>query len=221
MTELVTATHAEPRPRCVAGVDSTKRGWIAVVLENGRVSEVRLLQGSDTTFSELGAATVVAIDMPIGFGPRAADTLARERVGGSSVFAIPEEEKFAEPFGPGRGISAQAHALGTRIRHVTEVAASDRRFREVHPEVCFWAMNGERRLVYRKKSAGGALERMALLERAGIEIATKLLDDAARAPLDDVLDAAACAWTAQRIAANEAESLPPGAVGGQSGVIWY
>jgi hypothetical protein len=51
---------------------------------------------------------------------------------------------------------------------------------------------------------------MALVNKAGIVIGKQPLGTAARAPLDDVLDAAACAWTGRRIIAGEAESLPPG-----------
>ena len=60
-------------------------------------------------------------------------------------------------------MSAQAHALGPRILHVTRLAESDARIYEVHPEVSFRAMNGGRPLAYRKKWAGGALERIELL----------------------------------------------------------
>ena len=117
----------------------------------------------------------------------------------------PSESKFDAPFGEGGGISAQAHALGDRIRHVTALAAGDPRFREVHPELCFTAMNGMKRLKFRKKSAGGAFERLALLQKHGINIDRGSLGKAATVPLDDLLDAAACAWTAAR---KDAISLP-------------
>ena len=216
------ALDTSGRRRWVAGVDGTKGGWLAVVLDGGKITAVHRIAGIDSDFAELAGAEVIAIDIPIGFGPRAADKLAREKVRGSSVFAIPEEANFAQPFGPGRGISAQAFALGPRIDHVTRLAAGDARFREVHPEVCFWAMNGEQRLAYSKKSAGGALERIALLEAQGIVIDRSMLGEASRAPLDDVLDATACAWTASRIAKKKARSFPdpPEAVGGLQIAIW-
>lgn len=137
----------------VAGVDGTKRGWVAVVLAGGRFLEARLIEGVEASFDDLADVGRIAIDVPIGYGPRQADGLARALVGGSSVFAIPAQEKFDAPFAEGGGISAQAHALGDRVRHVTTLAAHDMRFREVHPELCFTAMNDMRRLKYRKKSA--------------------------------------------------------------------
>ena len=154
----------------VAGVDGCKRGWVAVVLIDGRFREARLIEGVESSLSELADMQRIAIDIPIGYGPRAADGLARAVVGGSSVFSIPERERFEAPFAEGGGISAQAHALGDRIRHVTDLAAGDKRLREVHPEVCFAGMNGMKRLKFRKKSAGGAFERLGLLRRHGINI---------------------------------------------------
>ena len=204
----------------VAGVDGCKRGWVAVVLIDGRFREARLIGGVESSFEELADTTRIAIDVPIGYGPREADTLARAVVGGSSVFSIPERERFEEPFAEGGGISAQAYALRDRISHVTVLAAGDPRFREVHPEVCFTAMNGMKRLKFRKKSAGGAFERLGLLRKHGINIDPGTLGAVATIPLDDVLDAAACAWTAAR---SKAVSLPdpPELRDGLSVAIWY
>ena len=88
----------------VAGVDGTKRGWVAVILIDGRCREARLIEGVDSDFSELADMKRIAIDIPIGYGPRQADALARERVGGSSVFTIPERERFDAPCAEGGGI---------------------------------------------------------------------------------------------------------------------
>jgi predicted RNase H-like nuclease len=204
----------------VAGVDGCKHGWVAVVLAGGRFLEARLLGGVEATFDEIADVGRIAIDVPIGYGPREADGLARALVGGSSVFSIPERERFAVPFGEGGGISAQAYALGERIRHVTGLAAHDARFREVHPELCFTAMNGMRRLRYRKKSAGGAFERLGLLRKHGINIDPGALGAVATVPLDDLLDAAACAWTAARTGAVSLPD-PPEARDGLAVAIWY
>lgn len=207
----------------VAGIDGTKGGWVAIVLEDGAFAGDLLLKPIETRFGELADAAILSIDVPIGFGPRAADAAARKLLPGSAstVFPIPPRHVFDEPFGPGKGIAAQAYALGPRIRHVTDLAADDERIFEVHPEVCFRAMNDGRSLRYRKRSAGGALERIAVLRRHGIEVTE--LGETAQAPLDDVLDAAAAAWTAQRLAVDAAKSLPdePEIVGGRKVSIWY
>lgn len=70
---------------------------------------------------------------------------------------------------------------------IAEIASRDSRLHEVHPEVSFRAMNGGEPLRYRKKSAGGAFERLALLRRKGIRV--EKLVSTAGAPLDEVLDA--------------------------------
>jgi predicted RNase H-like nuclease len=207
----------------VAGVDGTKGGWVAIVLDDGRFTHALRLEPIACDFAPLRDAAVVAIDVPIGFGPREADAAARRFLVGaaSTVFSTPRREVLAVPFGPGLGVSAQAHALGPRIVHVTELAATDDRIVEVHPEVSFRAMNDRRALLHRKKSAGGAIERLTLLRRHGIEIDE--LSAAATVPLDDVLDAAAAAWSADRLARGEAEPLPdpPAMVDGREVAIWF
>jgi predicted RNase H-like nuclease len=191
-------------------------------LEDGRFVSDHLVGEIESVFEALTDAAVIAIDVPIGFGPRLADTEARRYLSGAAsvVFSTPSKEVLGFPFGPGLGVSAQAHALGPRILHVTELATLDDRFFEVHPEVSFRAMNDGRPLRYRKKSAGGALERLELLRQEGIDLTT--LTEAGQVPFDDVLDAAAAAWSANRIALQTARSLPdpPEDVDGQRVAIW-
>jgi predicted RNase H-like nuclease len=217
--------YGYPHPRVrgvrVAGVDGTKGGWVAIVLEDGRFARDLVLEPVEADFHELGDVDVIAVDVPIGFGPREADRAARAFLSGatSTVFTTPPRDVLEVPFGPGLGVSAQAHALGRRIIHVTELALRDRRIREVHPEVSFRAMNEGRPLGYRKKSAAGALIRAELLRNAGID----RLCDVSNAPLDDVLDAAAAAWSAHRIATGSAKNLPdpPEMIDGYPVAIWY
>jgi predicted RNase H-like nuclease len=208
----------------VVGVDGTRGGWVAVALDSdGQFASDHILSDVATDFAEFDAARIIAIDVPIGFGPRRADAAARAYLSGtpSVVFTMPWRDLLEGPFGPGLGISAQSHALGPRVIHVTHLARSDAPFREVHPEVSFRAMNGGRPLGHRKKSAAGALIRIELLRREGIDLTR--LTQASSAPLDDVLDAAAAAWSALRILAGEAKSLPepPELVDGYPVAIWY
>jgi predicted RNase H-like nuclease len=207
----------------VAGVDGTKGGWVAIVLDDGFFATDHVVRPVEATFEELADARVVAVDIPIGFGPRQADVAARRFLAAAArtVFTTPSRELLETPFGPGLGVSAQAHALGRRVLHVTRLAGADPRFHEVHPEVSFRAMNEGRPLRHRKKSAGGVLERLELLHRHGIELME--LGAAGFAPVDDVLDAAAAAWSAHRIATKAARTLPdpPELVDGQRVAIWY
>jgi predicted RNase H-like nuclease len=77
--------------------------------------------------------------------------------------------------------------------------------REVHPEVSFAEMLG-RPARASKKTWSGMRERLEPLQRAGI--AVEGLSGTGAAGVDDVLDAAAAAWTAARILRGEAISLP-------------
>ena len=98
----------------VVGVDATKGGWVAIELEDGGFSTDYFLRPVETEFAELSEADVIAIDIPIGFGPRKADAAARAFLSGaaSTVFTTPSRETLEMPFGPGLGVSAQSHALG-------------------------------------------------------------------------------------------------------------
>jgi predicted RNase H-like nuclease len=206
----------------VAGVDGTKGGWVVIVLEDGRLANDYVLP-IETDFGVLRDAEVIAVDIPIGFGPRQADAAARAFLRGtaSTVFTTLTREQLSQPFAAGLGFAKQSHALGPRILHVTEIARRDPRFREVHPEVSFRAMNGGQPLGHRKKSAAGVLRRLELLHAAGIDLTP--LREAGSAPLDDVLDAAAAGWSGHRIAIGAARSLPdpPEELDGYPVAIWY
>jgi predicted RNase H-like nuclease len=97
----------------------------------------------------------------------------------------------------------------------------DRLF-EVHPEISFAELNGGPPVGAGKKTWNGQMARRALL--AGEDI--RLPDDLAGAgvvPADDILDAAAAAWSARRIASGEASSMPSPPESGASGLpmaIW-
>ena len=73
---------------------------------------------------------------------------------------------------------------------------------ECHPEVSLRALTG--RVLPRKKSAPGALQRLAALQAA---LGAVPADAPASAALDDALDALACAWTALRWLRGQAEVL--------------
>jgi len=125
---------------------------------------------------------------------------------------------------PPAGFSRQAWALKTKLKEANELYdLGDRRLSEVHPEISFAELNGGMPVTASKKSWNGQMTRRALLAGAGI----RLPDDLAatgHAGADDILDAAAAAWTATRIARRHAASLPsPPETGGagQPVAIWY
>ncbi len=180
---------------------------------------------------------VIAVDVPIGLedaGSRAADAAARQLIGSrsSSVFNSPPAfalDPLWEDYGAtnaeskrryGCGISAQGFALLKNIREADAVARKDQRVHEVHPEVSFRAMNGESPLKFTKKSWNGQAERIALLGKWGIAIPHWLSGgEVGNIPADDLLDAAAAAWTADRIARTEADAVPDSQQ--RTGRIWF
>jgi Protein of unknown function (DUF429) len=80
------------------------------------------------------------------------------------------------------------------------------------------------RLQAGKRTWVGHLQRRVLLERAGIVVPADLGAAGRMAGVDDVLDAAVAAWSAQRIAAGIARSLPDPPerdTEGRAVAIWY
>jgi predicted RNase H-like nuclease len=87
----------------------------------------------------------------------------------------------------------------------------------------FAALNGGTPIAAGKKTWNGQMTRRALLAAAGIRLPGDLAE-ARAAPADDVLDAAAAAWSAKRIASGQASSLPHPAQPDDAGhpiAIWY
>lgn len=223
-------------PRRVVGVDAFTAGWIGVGLRDGRFEEAFAAAGLAEVIAQFPGAMVVGVDIPIGYSPaggRAADTEARRFVGprASSVFPTPPraalaaatyEEANAVARGlTGAGISQQSWALRTRILEAEALAASDARLIEVHPEVSFREMCGKP-LRWSKLSWNGAGERRALLTAKGIVLSDDL-GPVGIVPPADVLDAAAAAWSADRMLTGAARPLPDPPVehGGRAVAIWY
>lgn len=222
----------------VVGADGCRGGWVAVTLVDGRVSAVEVFPQFAALVAAAGGAAAIGVDMPIGLletASRAADREARRLLGraGSSVFGVParpvllaatytEARRLARDRGE-TGVSAQAYALRRKIFEVEAVAGGDDRVYEVHPEVSFRELGGGAGRLAGKKTWDGLGERRELLRRAGIELPDVLGDAGRRSGADDVLDAAAAAWSALRVARGEARSLPDPPEAGPHGrdiAIW-
>jgi predicted RNase H-like nuclease len=199
----------------VTGVDAWRRGWVAVRLEDGRLTSV----GTDMSLAALLAADVTGIDMPLGLlesGWREADRAARGLLGPrrSSVFAIPPRAVWTQESYPaanqrcreltGQGFSAQAWGLRARLLEANTYRESCLHpLYEVHPELAFAAMAGTP-LPYSKHTAAGRELRRELLAGAGIAVPASVTP----VPVTDVLDAAAVAWSTWRIATGQAVTVP-------------
>ena len=186
-------------------------------------------------FTETFAA--VAIDMPIGLpdiatpGGRDADRQARAILGArqSSVFAVPARATIActdyrtacntnlEHSDPPRKVAKQMFYLFAKIREIDAAMspAMQDRIVECHPEVAFWAINAKTSLDEPKKRKSspyppGLELRRNLLCGAGYTPELLAGPDCPRrdAAPDDLLDACATAWTANRLATGTAERFP-------------
>jgi len=155
-------------------------------------------------------------------GRRACDKAARKLLGqprGSSVFPAPcrpalGAQTYAEASSINRqkttrGLSQQAWGIAPKIKQVDDAITSEcqRWAFEVHPKVCFWALNQRRPMARNKKTKEGAAERLFLLRRVFPQVETHLANRPRGIGADDLLDAAAAAWTALRWYRNEAECV--------------
>jgi predicted RNase H-like nuclease len=212
----------------VTGVDACRRGWVAVSLaavspaEDGPAVTVRVGPSLGALLApdlDPAGTTIVGIDMPLGLletGWREADRAARGLLGPrrSSVFAIPPRAVWAEATYPaanlrcrelvGQGFSAQAWGLRAKLLEANRYRQTCAHpLYEVHPELAFGAMAGAP-LAASKHTGPGRDLRRGLLAQAGIDIPAET-----PATLSgDVLDAAAVAWSARRIAAGLAVTVP-------------
>ncbi len=216
----------------IVGVDGCKAGWLRVHRDT-RGGEIGFDVSLDARelFGREPLPDVVGIDIPIGLteaGPRECDRLARRLLGrprSSSVFPPPirpalgaasrlEASRIRRAI-DGSGVGAQAFHLYARIREVDEVLRAQPelrgRVREVHPEVSFRALNGGEAIKASKKTEQGRRTRRRLL---AAHFGSPAFDDvraAFRSSVvadDDVLDALAVLWTAERIHRGEAVTLP-------------
>ena len=119
----------------------------------------------------------------------------------------------------GKGISRQSWALMPKIREVLAwMPGAPCPVIEAHPEACFTAMLGGPTSAS-KKTWAGMRERHGALIDAGLDLSG--LDQAAgrAAMTDDMLDAAAAAWTAWRFHTGVARRFPEDAAAGAD-AIW-
>ncbi len=220
------------------GLDGCPSGWIAAVVRDGRLIALEYAKCARAAIEAYPDAEAFAFDIPIWLsvtGDREADRAARKFLPtgrAPSVFNAPplaalgatsyEEANETSRLVSGKGLSRQSFALLEKIRQVAEIAATDSRVFEAHPEVSFAALAGGQPLPS-KKTWDGLMQRRALLSAAGLAI-PDLVDEASRrGAADDIVDAVACAWTAARIARGEARSLPdpPQRIDGREVAIWY
>ena len=120
----------------------------------------------------------------------------------------------------GKGLSKQAWNIAPKIKLVDDAITPECQqwAFEVHPEVCFWALAGSRPMVHRKKINDGVNKRLDLLRPVLPDIDNDLQNRPSGVAKNDLLDAAAAAWTALRILKGEARRVTKLSKGLQSSI---
>lgn len=230
----------------IAGVDGCPVGWICVTRDTrtGRIASA-LYPTADGLVSQQPCPDIIAIDMPIGLtdaGRRQCDNEARSLLGTprrNSVFPAPirpalragsrAQASQITKKADGRRVGVQAWGIFHKVRELDTVLSQDlqQRVREVHPELCFWAWNGHRPMVHTKKSKSGKAERRRLIDghyggRVVDQVRARYL--VGQVGHDDIYDAFAALWTAERIKAGVAAVIPESPATDSVGLrmgIWY
>ena len=229
------------------GVDGCKGGWIGVGLSDGDCWDVHVCKDFADLVACFGDACVILVDIPIGLPEdgkpklRACDIDARRLLGDlwRSVFEVTSRRFVNEAMRRGwkyrdhteasawsrdcmgGGISRQSFGITRKIGEMDEYMrnrdADSPIIREAHPEICFLALNDERRpMSVRKKESSGFWERFKVLRRHVRAVDTipdifmavrrRLKYPKAQVGDDDVLDALALAITA-KIGSQEGNEL--------------
>ena len=214
----------------VLGVDGCPGGWCCVAIDS-RTNDILEARVHPNFAGILSLpAEVVCVDIPIGLldrpGQRACDAAARRMLGrgrASSVFPPPSRrslslDDYREASDVNfkvteRRLSKQSFNISPKVRQVADAIkpAMQDRVREVHPELCFWALNGEVAMQHNKKTRAGLKERWQLLRAFLADLdETPALPPAlrGRCGLDDYVDSLVCAWTAACVSRGDARSLP-------------
>ncbi|MCZ0942045.1 MAG: DUF429 domain-containing protein [Gammaproteobacteria bacterium] len=204
------------------GVDGCKAGWFYVAFESSGNARWGIVKKIESLVHQAAEPDRIFIDVPIGLPcgheGRVCDREARGKLGfprRCSVFPAParavlEAESYCEAKGvsqevTGKKVSRQTFAILPKIKEVDcllRASAKARRIvREVHPEVCFWALAGCKPMGQSKKGKLGLDQRLEVLSQhwgAANETYQEILDAHPRRELarDDILDAAVAAITA-------------------------
>jgi predicted RNase H-like nuclease len=216
----------------VLGVDGCPGGWCAVALDvaadtvGARDTQV-LGSFADVLVSP---AEAICVDIPIGLldrpGRRTCDVEARRLLGrgrASSVFAPPSRRALAfdDYVGAsetnfqltGRHLNKQSFNIAAKVREVDEAMKSGMQGRvlEVHPELCFQALNGHAVSRVNKKTTAGREARWRLLRTVFPDLGpnpTLPVQLKGLCGADDYVDALVCAWTAACVARGVGRRIP-------------
>jgi predicted RNase H-like nuclease len=204
------------------GLDGCRAGWFMVALDDDGGGAFGVLSTIDELSGYLPGAELALIDIPIGLRGRHPDERVCDRMARavlppgrkSSVFPAPsrgvldcatyEQASEQNRQCTGRGLSRQTFGILPKIREVDRYMRTSiyrDKIREMHPDVCFRALNGDTAMASNKKTPEGFEERLSVLERHWPN-ARRIVDLAVerhgmpRVARDDIVDAFVGAVTA-------------------------
>jgi predicted RNase H-like nuclease len=214
----------------IVGVDGCRGGWYAVHSDDAGFLEGTVHASLESLCSAHSDSAIIAVDIPIGLverGARECDLAARSFLGavrGASVFPAPlravlgamshHEASERRAAIEAKRMSIQAFAILAKVAEVDTLLRHEPRHEarvfEVHPEVSFTAMNARRPIIASKKKREGRDERLQLLRKHYGDAPVRLISERPKSIVeaDDVLDALAAHWSAERIHSGRSESLP-------------
>ena len=229
------------------GVDGCTCGWISVGFNDSGDYELKAFFTFDELVEYYHAAKLILVDMPIGLSEvaeeRPSDPEARSHLGPlwKTVFRAPTRQamtRLADNPADREGASVvEYHIVGEKLNPLTlaimpKINAVDRvmqsrkrdanpEIREIHPEICFWALNNRCPMKFSKHNRRGIEERRSVLEQVGLNAKEILEVGRAKFPTavgrtkrkylvadDDILDALAAAVTARRGWPDRLKALP-------------
>lgn len=218
------------------GVDGCKKQWFAIILMPNGDYKVRLFPDISSLWDECSDADLILVDVPIGLIERGTrgrlcDIEARRLLvpkRGRSVFPAPcrgaiyadthEKASNINRLRTEKGLSCQTWGIVPYIQQVDALLLRDEiarsRIREVHPEICFWALAGGHghAMKHRKRTKEGHSERIEALKSVysnTMDVVNRALGDYLRKDVgrDDILDALAAAVTAT-VGEERLKSIP-------------
>jgi predicted RNase H-like nuclease len=210
--------------------------WIVVSCDSANYFQDALIKESiQEILDYTPESTLTLIDIPIGLkdkkqpGKRACDVEARKilKKRASSVFPAPQREslqgqtweeasiinrKICE-----KGLSKQTWGIMKKIAQVDSIlirnVSLQSRFKETHPEICFWGLNTHQTMNHKKDTDEGIKERLKVLNRFS-ENAGDFFNEVRNQHFkknvksDDIVDAMVAALTAALSIRGTLQTLP-------------
>ena len=220
--------------RWVAGIDGCQQGWLMVLLDvtGQKPPMLQPLLSIWDSFNLSQQPQKIAVDMPIGLlsvagpGGRTCERAVRKILGPrrSSVFSAPCRAAIVKSTYQAAStanatssdnapkISKQSFGLFPKIREIDLriTPQLQQQLFETHPELAFTVLRNGIPCEHSKKTDLGREERQSALRSIGFaeEFLKQALPINVAASRDDLLDACACAWVAQRALLGAAKSYP-------------